>query len=373
MNIQLEVISHSEVRLRWETFEIEYGAPPRSTIYDVSLAYLEGESLIKHGYPDEVQCEPDPSLVCTGTFTVQPETRYQALIHWTLWSHSYSDWYSERIYFSNIVTTPSAPNPTDPVTPDLETPDPETPTSQTLPLVLPATDGGREGFVRIINNSPRAGTVSIHAIDDAGERFGPITIDLAANGAVHFRSRDLEQGNAARGISAGIGDGVGNWRLEFESDLDFRALAYIRTLDGFLTGMYDKVPETAGTHHVVFFNPASNLSKQSRLRLVNPGTSAAEVTISARDDAGVCAPGGLVTLTLPAGISQTLTAQALESGEQGFTGSFGNGTGKWRLFITSSALIEVMSLLSTASGHLANLSTVPFDADADNCRGTSDH
>ena len=113
-------------------------------------------------------------------------------------------------------------------------------TTRTLPLVLPVTDGGRESFVRIINNSPRAGSVRIHAIDDTGRRFGPTTIDLAANGATHFRSRDLEQGSATRGMS-GVGNGSGNWRLELDSSLNFGALAYIRTSDGFLTGMYDKV------------------------------------------------------------------------------------------------------------------------------------
>ena len=246
--------------------------------------------------------------------------------------------------------------------------------TQTLQMVLPVTDAGVTSLIRIINNSPLAGVVRIHATDDAGERFGPVAIYLPENGAVNFTSQHLEQGHFAHGLS-GTGDGVGNWRLELDSSLNFVALAYIRTSDGFLADMYDKVPETAETHHVAFFNPASNMSKQSRLRLVNPGTTVADVTISARDDEGVCAPGGSVTLTIPAGASQILTAQALEAGEQGFTGSFGNGIGKWRLFVTSSAPIEVMNLLSTASGEgerLADLSTMLFDADADNCRETSD-
>ena len=242
-------------------------------------------------------------------------------------------------------------------------------TSQTLPLVLPA-GGPRDSLVFIINNSPRAGTVRIHAIDDTGDRRGPITLSIDANGGARFHSRDLEQGNPAR-LSAGVGDGSGNWRLELDSSLNFGALAYIRTSDGFLTGMYDKVPATAGTHHVVFFNPASNLSKQSRLRLINPGTTGAEVTISARDEAGTCAPGGSITLTLPAGDSRILSSSDLESGGSGFSGSFGDGTGKWRLFVSSSTPIEVMSLLSSASGHLSNLSSVfsvPFDSSTDTCR-----
>ena len=165
----------------------------------------------------------------------------------------------------------------------------------------------------------------------------------------------------------GVGDGEGNWRLELESGLSIGALAYVRTADGFLTGMHDKVPEAGGRHQVLFFNPASNQSKRSRLRLVNPGTEAAEVTVSARDDAGECAPGGDVRLTLPAGVSRMLSAQELESGGDGLDGSFGDGTGKWRLLVTSSVPIEAMSLLASSSGHLANLSTVSFDASTDGC------
>ena len=229
--------------------------------------------------------------------------------------------------------------------------------------VAPATKANLEGFVRIVNFSGESGTVRIHAIDDAGVRIGPVMLDLDAHGAAHFTSRDLEEGNAARGLSAGVGDGVGNWRLDLDSDLSIGAAAYIRTADGFLTSMHDAVP-VAGKH-VLFFNPASNTSKRSRLRLVNPGTRTAAVTISARDDAGACAPGGEVSLTLPAGESRTLGADELEAGGAGLDGSLGDGTGKWRLFVTSSVPVESMSLLRSSSGHLANLSTASFDAGAD--------
>ena len=52
--------------------------------------------------------------------------------------------------------------------------------SHAIPFVTPASNLGQEGFVRIVNNSHRAGTVSIHAIDDDGERFGPVTLSLDA-------------------------------------------------------------------------------------------------------------------------------------------------------------------------------------------------
>ena len=85
---------------------------------------------------------------------------------------------------------------------------------------------------------------------------------------------------------------------------------------------------------------------------------AAEVTVTGRDDAGDAA-SGTVRLTLPAGAARTLTAQALEAGGAGFDGSLGDGAGKWRLNVSATADIQVMSLLSNHTGHLTNLSTAP--------------
>ena len=174
-------------------------------------------------------------------------------------------------------------------------------TTYTLPAVVPPADSaGREGFLRIVNRSFQAGVVRIHAFDDTGERFGPVTLELAAGGAVHLTSRDLERGSVAKGLPEGVGDGEGSWRLEFDSALDVVALGYIRTSDGFLTSMHDVVPVVEGTHRVLFFNPGSNTSKASHLRIVNPGTTEAEITVMGRDDAGDEA-SGTVQLTLPAG------------------------------------------------------------------------
>ena len=234
--------------------------------------------------------------------------------------------------------------------------------THTLPLVLPASNAALAGFVRIINLSGQAGTVSITAIDDAGMRAGPVTLSLSAREVVNFNSRDLEQGNAAKGLPDGVGDGEGNWRLVLETALNITPLAYIRTTDGFVTAMHAVAPETeAGSrrYRVVFFNPGANQNQVSRLRLINPGTTAARVEITGRDDAGAAAPGGTVRLTLPAGAASTLTAQALEAGGDDFEGRLGDGAGKWRLTVTSNVAIEAVSLLQSPTGHLANLSAAP--------------
>ena len=185
--------------------------------------------------------------------------------------------------------------------------------THTLPLVRPADFAGQESLVSIVNRSDTSGTVRITAIDDAGERFGPVTLTLGARQGVNITSGDLESGNAAKGLPVGVGDGEGSWRLELATALTIQPLAYIRTPDKFLTSMHDVAPVSGGNHWVPFFNPGSNTSKVSHLRIINPGTTAAEVTVTGRDYGGDEA-SGTVHLTLAAGAARTLTAQALEAG-----------------------------------------------------------
>ena len=107
--------------------------------------------------------------------------------------------------------------------------------THTLPLVRPADFAGQESLVRIVNRSATSGTVQVAAIDDTGERFGPVTLMLGARQSVNITSGDLESGNAAKGLPSGVGNGSGSWRLELVTDLTIKPLAYIRTPDGFLT------------------------------------------------------------------------------------------------------------------------------------------
>ena len=230
-------------------------------------------------------------------------------------------------------------------------------TRHDVPLFPPASDPRHQGFARIVNDSGEAGTVHIDAFDDAGERYGPLTLDIGAGDSVHFDSSDLENGNPGKGLSGSAGSGTGDWRLTLSSRLDLRVLSYLRTHDGFLTAMHDLAPRSGAVHHVAFFNPGSSTSQASRLRLINPGAEAAEVTIEGIDDSGE-SPGAGVRLSLPAHASRTLTARQLESGEgAGLSGALGDGAGKWRLVVRSEQPIRAMSLLSSPTGHLTNLST----------------
>ena len=236
-----------------------------------------------------------------------------------------------------------------------------------VPLFPQASDAVRQGFVRVINRSAESGEVRIAAIDDAGRRYPPVTLSIDAGAAAHFNSNDLEDGNAGKRLSDGIGFGTGDWRLELDSGLELEVLAYVRTQDGFLTAMHDLAPLSVDVHRVPTFNPASNARQVSVLRLVNPGGADTVVTVRGTDDAGA-SPGGGVKLSVPAGQSAEFTAAELETGEpaagrsdQGaiLRGALGDGAGKWQLAVESEREIVVISLLRSPTGHLTNLSTAP--------------
>ena len=165
--------------------------------------------------------------------------------------------------------------------------------------------------MRVINHAAEAGEVTIDPVDDSGREFDTITLSIDANETVHFNSGDLETGNPGKGLSGNTGSGQGDWRLVFSSDLDIEVLSYIRTGDGFLTAMHDVAPVDGDVHRVAIFNPGGNRNQVSRLRLVNPTSAAADITIRGTDDKGV--PGsGEVSLSLDAGSAREIAADRLE-------------------------------------------------------------
>ena len=229
-----------------------------------------------------------------------------------------------------------------------------------VPLFLAAGGARQQGFVRIVNHSSVSGTVHLTAIDDAGQPFGPFVLELDGKETRHFNSEDLETGNALNGIE-GIGSGTGDWRFEISSGLDLEVLAYVRTADGFLTSMHDTARQPGVRHLVPIFNPASNTRQVSSLRLTNRGDGEADVTIVGVDDAGSETPG--LRFRLAAAASHTFTAQELEAGDPALDGALGDGEGKWRLYVSTNQPMDVMHLLASPTGHLANLSSTATDTD----------
>ena len=215
---------------------------------------------------------------------------------------------------------------------------------------FPAASRPSQGFLRIVNRGPRS-ALWITAYDELGEARAPVALTLEANQATHLNSTDLERGNSAKGLTEGIGVGTQDWRLLLRTTGNMDVLAYLRSAEGFVTSMHDVAPLGSAGRHLAFFNPGANTRQESRLRLVNLGGAPATVNISALDDNGQA--GAEATTSVPAKGARTLTASALETGDDGL----GVGEGKWRLTVRSNQPLAAMSLLRAPSGHTINLST----------------
>ena len=220
-----------------------------------------------------------------------------------------------------------------------------------VPMFPAAADPIRQGFVRILNPSNREGEVSIRAYADSGTLHGMSSLNIGANAAVHFNSNDLENDNAVKGLVV-IDSGSGDWHLDISSDLNIAVLAYMRTEDGFVTSLQDLVGKPDDRYEVPIFNPGSNNKQRSLLRIVNPSATITNVTVTGVDDRGKPSAGS-VSFSVGPKAAVTRSAQSLE--EDGL----GDGEGKWRLHVVSSKPVMVMSLLSTPTGHVTNLSSAP--------------
>ena len=200
--------------------------------------------------------------------------------------------------------------------------------------MVPKQHGGAQGFIRIANREACTLKIDIAAIDDTGERFEGTGVSVGAKRQSGFNSNNLEDGHETHSGLIGVGDGEGMWRLELTSDGEFEVQSYARVPGGFVTALHDTAPALEGvenTYYVPFFNPGSNRSVRSVLRIVNPNDQAVEATIDALD--------------------------ALEAGDAAkFTGALGDGTGKWRLTVAATLPVDVVSLLAARTGHVTNVS-----------------
>lgn len=114
-----------------------------------------------------------------------------------------------------------------------------------------------------------------------------------------------------------------------------------------------------------FFNPATNIKQRSFLYILNPSATTAIVKINAIDDRGIAASGGTVEFSLPANSATEFSSVDLEKGNatKGLQGSFGAGTGKWRLFVQSNVALDTKSILRTPQGYENDLSRVMTSKD----------
>ena len=235
-----------------------------------------------------------------------------------------------------------------------------------VPLMRGADHPTQQGFVRV--TAVETGTISIKAWNDAGAEAAT-SFPVVGGMTYHFNSDDLEMGNDDKGI-AGIGTGFGDSYLQLSAEFEFVATSYMRTGDGFLTGMGNTLVPTDGAsfgttcvYEATIFNPASNTNQVSSLRIVERGGADTDVSIYGIDDDGVTY--GPVGLEVLANHARTVTSQQLEHGDPDLDGMLADGKGKWRLAIATDGVIVVMNLLESPTDHLTNLGPVVLSASSD--------
>jgi len=106
-------------------------------------------------------------------------------------------------------------------------------------IMNPASNVNQSSFIRFVNTSNQAGSITVSGVDDAGFAGpgGEVTFSIAALSATEFSAIDLEQGNQASGLSGALGNGIGKWRLTVSSDVDLQVMSLLQTPTGFLTNL----------------------------------------------------------------------------------------------------------------------------------------
>ena len=218
-----------------------------------------------------------------------------------------------------------------------------------VPLMR-AAGGFQQGFVRV-EAFDAGGEVRIEAWDDSGHRAETI-LTIRAGSVQGFNSDDLELGNASKGLATGIGMPMsGDWRLRLSAGFGFDVNSYVRTQDGFVTSLDSTLKAgRVQVSEISFFNPASNQRQRSWMRIVNDNEGEGEtarVTIRGVDDAGKRGQSAF-SVSVPPLNAVSVDARDLEA-------VFGDGSGKWRLDVSSSRPVRIVNLLETPTGHLTSL------------------
>ena len=230
--------------------------------------------------------------------------------------------------------------------------------TRTLPWVMPANRAdGTHSLVRLGNPGNRTVDVAIAAWDAAGRPGRSASVRLPANGAAQITSAKLES-TGHPSLTGTLGDGTGAWRLEMSASQPFEAQGLIRTSNGLLMPVDAVGVEHAGAnsqmvHVIPTANPASNRTKQSLLRVSNRGATAAQVAITGYDDTG--AKRGPVRVSVGAQATVEFSTLELEEGRSepgkpALSGRLGDGEGKWRIEVASSAPLAVVSAMKLTTG-----------------------
>ena len=226
----------------------------------------------------------------------------------------------------------------------------------TLPTLNPGSNGTRRSVLRLVNRDVGRAKVVVGGYDDRGtwEQM-PRAVDVG-------RGQAWTPSAAALEGEHGVGDGRGKWRLRVPGWPWF-AMSLLDGASGHLTNLStvpDNVEELADgrRRHRVPLLPADGGRRDGFVRVVNLSYHHGEALINAVDDAG----GSHGPLQLRLGARQTVhfNARDLAQGnaDKGLEGTVGAGQGDWRLTLTSTLDLLVLSYVRTPDGYLAAMHDV---------------
>ena len=244
---------------------------------------------------------------------------------------------------------------------------------------IPRAGQANEGFFSLDNYGDAEAGVTLWLYDEHGTEVAIVLVSLPAGTTRWLNSRDLTDGNPNKGVSVvDVGSGRDEdpepgrspslWARVKASTNRVLVLAYLRSTSGFVTAM----SRTAATWtledgrwaaQLPFFNPGSNGTIRSELRLVNPTDQPRTVGIGAWDSNGDFGQSVVQCTLGPYGVVR-LTAEALEAGPGHAActgGGWGDGAGKWFVQVEDTevrdeSLIAMALLHSTATGLVTNVS-----------------
>ena len=172
-------------RRRYSTHGVDYVAP-RDEFSELTIPAGDTEAMLTVQTNVDHEDEPhEPLLV-------------------NLWAPPWVSRWADHPGFPTGVTMSHPENPIEGVGLILEPGSP----MRDIPFVGSADHEMRQGVVRIVNRHRGVPTaVHIEAFDDLGDAPEPVTLSIGSGEARQLVSRDLERGNAIKGLSAGVGAG----------------------------------------------------------------------------------------------------------------------------------------------------------------------
>ena len=105
-----------------------------------------------------------------------------------------------------------------------------------LPTFNPGSNLQQQSKLRLINRESTGVDIEIHGMDDDGELFGPVTLELAARNAVTLTADELEAGSRLEATGS-LGDGEGKWRLFVRSDEPIYVMTLLEDRLGYLVNL----------------------------------------------------------------------------------------------------------------------------------------